>query len=955
MTRRDLGLVLLGAACWLGTGRANAAEPATVTARAGDHPGFGRVVFDLPDGAVATTTREGDRVEVRFSAAAVAPGATGGAGLAARNLRASEPVPGGMELTVAHGARIKATRLGNRLVIDLADPAPAPAAARGHPAAASGPAPAAAPAAAALAAPSPAVPVAVERADLPATPASVPPPALAAPPAESPPAAPRPEPGPPLAAPAARAVLSLPFSMQTGAAAFQRGGSTYVVFDERRPIDLGAERDDPSFAGASVQLLPNATVLRLAADAAAGLMLEHKGASWTVAPGSPAIQPFSPALTDGGLLLPSTDAGHVVPVPDPLGGGTLLVGTLRQPGRAIAATRRSTDFILRTTLLGVLVEPILDSLEVHATPAGFLITAGVGRALALSDRFAPPAGAGVPEMSRSLDLPDLPREALFVRLQDAEREAAEAPARSRAEQRLRVAQSMLALGMGAEAQAVAGVAAADDPKAAEDPLLIETGAVGALLGGRPGESDGLLDAGLPPTDELAFLRAVRGTLSGDPAPNVVEALAAGWKLLASYPAPIRDRLLAPVAEALAAGGQQEAARGLTARFADDGRLDLARAMLMEDAARRGGDGDAALAALARLAGGPDRRMHAVAAEHAAELRLAKGLAAPLATADALEKLLYAWRDDRHEVALRERIASLRADGGLARPALALLRETAGLWPGEAARLHGRMAAILADAARPDAQPPPGSLDFVTLVEDNADLLPQGDAGAELASRLADRLAALDLPQRAAAALQKLAARAPPGPPKATLGARLATQQLARNDGQAALAALRSSDAPDLPPALWNEREMIRARAQEAVGDRAGALATLAALDDPTAAAPYARLLEQGGDWPAAARVLDPLLAGLPAAGKLNADQSKLVLQQAADIARAGDDAALERLRLRFTDRLSSPDLGHLLAMLSAPAVREVSDLARAGREVAMARQLPTALDALTPARPRATR
>ena len=54
----------------------------------------------------------------------------------------------------------------------------------------------------------------------------------------------------------------VPFDCATGAAAFQSGDSTYVVFDARRPVDMAALKDDPVFGAASVRLLPTGTLVR---------------------------------------------------------------------------------------------------------------------------------------------------------------------------------------------------------------------------------------------------------------------------------------------------------------------------------------------------------------------------------------------------------------------------------------------------------------------------------------------------------------------------------------------------------------------------------------------------------------------------------------------------------------------------------------------------------------------
>jgi hypothetical protein len=114
---------------------------------------------------------------------------------------------------------------------------------------------------------------AVERAPLPA-------PAGADAQGQAAPAAAAKTPGPlAIAAAAAAETLQLPFAASTGAAAFRRGGEVVVVFDERRPIDLAELRANQAaaaaFADARVQLLENATVLRLTLPPEQGLRLSH--------------------------------------------------------------------------------------------------------------------------------------------------------------------------------------------------------------------------------------------------------------------------------------------------------------------------------------------------------------------------------------------------------------------------------------------------------------------------------------------------------------------------------------------------------------------------------------------------------------------------------------------------------------------------------------------------------
>ena len=945
----------------------------TIGVRNGDHPGFGRIVFELPEGSTATAVQRGDRVLVRFLGGTVVDRFDPEL-FEARNLRRSDALMDGMNLIVAHGAHLRALNLGDRLVVDLLDAikAPDPAGDRKSPPSLTGlhladaapmptadttstnamsagvtPAPTMPPPAPTTPSTTPFLPV-VPGADSgptglsrqrPATTFAAP--VLTVAQVELPAVEKAPQGSLALAATSAGMILSMPFSAETGAASFRRGEWSYVVFDERRPIDLSNQRENPIFAQATLRLLADATVLRFKSDPARGLSLSHVGVDWKLTVGDAAPRSFRPHPVGSGVMLPATDPGRVVAMPDPEGGGTLLVGTLRQAGPSVAEMHAAAAFILWPTWLGIVVEPLLDAIQLHVAPDGFLLTAGVGGSLALSDTFMPAEPDEiVNQFSRQFSLPALPTEILLGRLQEALRAAAGAPAQSRTDKRLAVAQSLLALGMGIEAQGVMAAAAREDPRSPARPDVIAAAAVAALLAGRVGEGEGILDERLSSTDEVAFWRGIRAAMMAQDIPAAAAALAPRVGLLKSYPSPLRDRLMALVGETLAAGGQGVALGTLEGTFPSDRHLALARAMTADA-------GTPSLASLDILANSPDRRMRARAAGLAAESRLARGLADPGGTADALEHLLYAWREDGTEIALRERVAALRSQGGAPRPALALLRETARLWPERATELQTQMAAVLETAVAPDARPVLSPLEFATLVEGNVDLLPAGPAGERLAEMLAERLDTLELPERAATTLGNLAAKLPPGVARATFGTHLASLRLMGNDAPAALLALRDSEVAGLPAALHDTRELVRAQAQLAQNDRDAALVTLAPLSMPAASVLRATLLERARDWAGAGQALDSMLNALPPDGLLDQLQATLVLRTASDAAQARDETRLQSLQQRFQERMPGLELARLLELLTARPVRETADLTRAGHEANLARQLPGQLNAIT--------
>ena len=909
------------------------AQTQTIPLRAGVHPGFGRLVLDLPPGASAHVLAQGGHLAVQASGAGFGPPPD----RLPPNLVHLDLAGALATLTLAPAVTWRSWRLGDRLVIDLFDaplaPSPPPPARvlwagpppRPHPPAAPPPAPAAPPV---PPAPPPAAVAATAAPPLPAGPLAI-------------------------AATLDGRTLALPFAPSTGAAAFREDGAAVVVFDEPRPLDLSALRNDPTFGAAQVQVLPAATLLRLPLAAGTTLFLARDGGGWRLTAiaetDAPPLIPLRPEPQDGRLLLPATGVGRVLSVPDPATGAPLLVGTLRAPGEAVPVARRMADVALRATLLGVAVEPLADTTVLRAAKPGFVLEGAAAQPLALAAEDPTAlAAADAARLTRRWDFPPLPLPALHFRLQVALDDAAAALPQVRSTPRLAAAQAMLALGLDAEAGALARLVRDEDARQAETPDPAGLAAVAALLQNRPQDAAAIDDARLNGSDEVALWRAVRRAETQEGAPEAATVFAATLPLLLAYPAPLRDRLLPLAAETMALGGERAAAERLLAARAGDPRLDLARALLDEAE----GHSAPALARYDRLAKARDRLTRARAAVRAVALRHRSGAFTDAQAADALDRLVYAWRGDRRELAVRLQVASWRTAAGQWRAALALLRETAdgpaaASWPDRVPDVRARMRAVFAEAMAADGRNPLAPFELVTLLDENPDLLPEGEAGQTLAVRLADRLAALDLPARAAALLQKLVDASPPGATRAELGTRLAAWKLEQGDATGTLTALSASVAEGLPPALTERRTLLFARATAARGQIGPAIAALAMLDTTAAADERAALLEGAKEWPAAeAALADLARRTLPDSGPLDAEAGRSLLRLASAAAQAGDEAMLAQVRREMLPRLAPGKLADMLRLLTEQPVKDVPDLPRAAQEANLARALPADLGAL---------
>ena len=896
-----------------------APAPGTLV-RVGDHPGFSRVVFDLPPDAAANVVVEGQRVLLVFKGVG---GVASPSGLP-RNLRAIQTGADTATLDMVPGSKARPIRIGERLVIDVLDapgttrtarPGPAPAPGR-IPAgkAAIPPAPPAeipaaptpqtttvpplpdAPAPVREAAAAPVVPVAREALPEAAKTAATfepPPPADPAPPAQK------------------TGTFLIKADTDVGAAAFRRGGFGLVVLDRALP-----EQKLPG--GVVWTRGAVSTVVQVPLPPQSGLRLVRSGPGWTVeVVPELAVAPVPQTPREDGVGFSMARPGRSVAVLDPVSGGVLLVGTSLADEGGVAQPRRTPDYRLLASWLGVPVEPSSDQVDLRSGSPGFVLAGSIPQ----------PVTSTV--FSRRFDLPPEPAAGLVNRLQSQLASAANAAPRARTRDRLAAVQTMIALGMGAEAQALAQQVTADDPQAAVDAQTGALTAVAAVLAGRPSEAGPLDDPRLDGTDEVTLWRGLRDRALGrDTA--AAQSLGRLAEMAQAYPATLQRLVWPDVAESAVSSGRI---------LAVDRLSPFAAAMQLQ----REGKLEEALAAFDRVAAGPDRRNQVRATVQATELRLAAGRLTPQAAAAIMERQAYAWRGDGKEAGFRLRGAALRAAAGEWRPALDALRAIEADYPDQKVAVMTLKTTAM-DAMLTAEGAGLSALDVVLLAAEYADCVPDGEAGSAMARLLAEKLTALDLPARTIPVLQGLVRGTQAGEARAEFGVRLGELLLEGGDAAGARTALEASAAGSLSASLTERRALLMARCRAALGESEGAVAGLVALGTAAADDLRASLKAAAGDWAGSLVALDALAAKrVPAEGALNDAAQDVLVRQADAAVRARDAAALRTLRLSAA-RLSGTR-ADVFRLLTAQALGNPADLVRARTELAEAQQLPKRLQA----------
>jgi len=444
---------------------------------------------------------------------------------------------------------------------------------------------------------------------------------------------------------------------------------------------------------------------------------------------------------------------------------------------------------------------------------------------------------------------------------------------------------------------------------------------------------------MPPSDETTLWRGFLAAARGDHA-VAGPAIAASLPLLISYPRPLAQRLTPIAMESLAAAGELTAAYRLGETDPDNPVLHLARGMMAEADGRI----EDALTAYRQAIEGRDRLRRARAIRRSVELRLAIGQLDTAGAIAELEAALFAWRGDVDEVNARIRLAELQREAGNGRAAFELLQETQRFFPERSVDLRPHLRAAFATALQ--SAPP---LNAASFYDAHPEFLPEDATGIRSVLVLADRLAGLDLVDRASTVLRDAMARLTDPEARLAVSTKLATLRLGEGDGAGAIAALdAATEGAEVP----NDRVILRGRALARTGNREAAEQVLKGIGHDGAEA-LAEIRAEARDWPGATfAMMQHIEAKIPAPpAPLSPPIRRDLARAAAFAAMANDTVVLTQLRETYGARMQGGPLAEAFTLLTGDTLRGVQDLPRLQREISQLRLLPDRMSGLnaTPA------
>ena len=216
---------------------------------------------------------------------------------------------------------------------------------------------------------------------------------------------------------------------------------------------------------------------------------------------------------------------------------------------------------------------------------------------------------------------------------------------------------------------------------------------------------------------------------------------------------------------------------------------------------------------------------------------------------------------------------------------------------------------------------------LALYDEFRELTPAGQDGDDIIQKLADRLVNVDLLHRAAQLLEHQIRFRLQAVPKARVGAKLALIQLLDQNPEGAIAALKSSEFPQLPRDVSDDRRRIRAKASFELGRRSEAISLLAGDVSHEADLLKVDIYWHSEDWAQAARILQRLAGTPPNENTVyDEEQARIVLNLAVGLQLNNDRDGLKQLRALYGPAMEVSPLRDALDFIARSSVGGATDL-----------------------------
>lgn len=732
-------------------------------------------------------------------------------------------------------------------------------------------------------------------------------------------------------------LLDFPWQERVAAAVFERGPDIWLVFSKQ--VDVNSNLLKTVLPTSVIRLdqfgYDGNTVLRLTTDGNLHAKINQPANSyhWQVTLATKGNEatldiPISGERDVNGksfLQLNAYDVAEPLNFFDPSIGDLLIVIPAFEAGRGVVTPFTTPELSVLPTPQGVAITSLRDQLGSERSRTGVKIYAP--QALSLSQNLpAPTANAPAPPPNSTAPKVMIPYERWYVSPSDfTEVEhtrlaaLANAPTTARPDALLHLVQLYLGQSMGVEAQGYLTLLEGSYPTYYRDQRLALLHAAANLLTNRVDEARQHINAAelndVPEAqlwrDAIAMYRPApslaQQAMTGDSLPPVTAAmfdyLRYDKPFIRYYPPRLRQRLAILAADRYLQNAQPEKALAVYESLNRDGVLDgvqpYAELTLANIAIKKNKIKQARIV-LDRLASQPaDTYIQARARYDRLMLQMAQNEVTPAEAIDALERIRLIWRGDGLERQVLFMLGTLYKQEKQYDEALRAWKDLLRAFPGDPDTLTiaGDMTEMFSDLFLDGQADSMSPLKALGLFYEFRELTPLGEKGDQMIQKLADRLAAVDLLERATQLLEHQIRYRVQGVERARVGARLALLYMLNKQPKRALEVLDLTNYGALSDPLKRQRTQLTAQAMAENGSPEEALSLL--YTDRTLDGAYERLdiLWDMQDWPNVIDTAEDILSRRTAlAEPLTARETPAVLKLALAYSFTNDPTQLRYLR-----------------------------------------------------------
>ncbi len=676
-------------------------------------------------------------------------------------------------------------------------------------------------------------------------------------------------------------VLSFAWDSRVAVAALRRGRHNLLLFGDNQPIDISALQQHPAIKQPQALVLEDAVLLVFYTDYD-GMIVEREDGKYiwnfrltkdsalptyairTQTKTEPPLKPH--------LFMPVLQSTAAVKLRDPIIGDEITIIPLYRAGEGVYPRRNFVEFSLLATAQGVAIKPNIEGLRVARLRNGLKITKPK-TGIVLSEDLPPLSVAGQSSSIAAEGDILFPYD-MWKPPEDIDKykfehkllnDSARSGAAEKAAARLRLAQLYLADGKSYEAIGLLDLLKRENADFYNRRKLVALHAAANFLAHRLVEArHNFSDPSLDDNIEIKLWR--------DSLDILFTGQGNGYFLdyydnfIGKYPPALQRRLALIAADFWINLGRHNNALKIFDILHKAGLIDPIKNhvdLLIAKIAAASKRHEEAIKMWDKLSELENDRFVRVRAKFAKTTHLlAEGEISIEQAIKELDMLRIQWRGDQFELNLLLLLGELYETTEQYREALRAYREIVTYFPKYPGNIEltARMSAIFIDLFNNGGADNMEPLDALALYYEFRDLTPVGKDGDIMIRNLADRLASIDLLDRAAALLEHQVRFRTSGEERSRIGARLALLHLLNRNPQQALKVLEVTGYGRNPEKLQQTRALLTARALSELGEPDRALALLQDNDALEAKILALNIYWNKKQWPEVINVAEEILS-----------------------------------------------------------------------------------------------